>query len=108
MNLSDLEISEALALAIGWKPMRVAIIGDKCIADTEDQSRKKTDYGWVRGRIFDYRDWTIAGPIAERFDCFPIKTGEVWNSRFMRRGCGVSAHSPQKAIALAVIAGVKK
>jgi hypothetical protein len=58
-------------------------------------------------RIFDYRDWNVIGPIAERYDCFPIHLRDVWNSRFMWRGTGVIADTPQKAIALAVI-GAKK
>lgn len=109
--MTDLEISKALALAIGWKPMRVAIVGDKCIADTEDQSRQKTDYGWVRGRIFDYRDWNVIGPIAERYNRFltpsgqPEKKGQ-WYSPVGLIYNAVYADTPQKAIALAVIQGL--
>lgn len=104
--MNDLEISKALALAIGWKPMRVAIVGDKCIADTEDQSRQKTDYGWVRGRIFDYRDWNVISSIAERYNAFPRKQ---WDGSWTANTSGhfAGADTPQRAIALAVI-GAKK
>lgn len=90
--MTDLEISKALALAIGWKESQL----------------KVTDavFAW-RGywRVFDYRDWTVAGPIAERYGAFPIKNSDglwvvdIWND--------VPELSPQKAIALAVIEGVK-
>ena len=97
--MTELEISKALALAIGWKPeqMHTHIYGtgwavsvirpdDECVL-----------------RIFDYRDWSVISPIAERFDCFPYQNYEGrWVS-----SCGLNteAETPQKAIALAVIEG---
>ena len=93
--MTDLEISKALALAIGW-PEVYGWMTDEC--------KVKVDKEWVD---FDYRDWSVIGPIAEKYDCFPIHLRDVWNSRFMWRGTGVIADTPQKAIALAVI-GAKK
>ena len=96
--MTDLEISRALALAIGWK--------------TEDIAMGATAV-WVRdphGK-FDYRDWSVAGPIAEKFDAFPMRScvpGE-WHSTFDGNDMSmVYADTPQKAIALAVINGSKK
>ena len=107
--MTDLEISKALALAIGWKPeqMHTHIYGtgwavsvirhdDECVL-----------------RIFDYRDWAVAGPIAEKFDCFPMRSADKViqeDDSFtfdIETGASSSADTPQKAIALAVI-GSKK
>ena len=105
--MTELEISKALALAIGWKPeqMHIHIYGtgwavsvirpdDECVL-----------------RIFDYRDWAVAGPIAARFDCFPSigypNSDTPWESLSVNYEL-VRADTPQKAIALAVINGSKK
>lgn len=61
--MSDLELSKALALAIGWK---IAITG-------RDPSGKlfplvRDGRGW---RVFDYRDPAVIWRIAERFGIFP-------------------------------------
>ena len=100
---SDLEISKALALAIGWPASK---IHTHLYGTGYAVSIIQPDMEAVL-RIFDYRDWNVIGPIAERYDCFPIHLRDVWNSRFMWRGTGVIADTPQKAIALAVI-GAKK
>jgi hypothetical protein len=98
MSLSDLEISKALALAIGheeqytsmhWWPSHL-LVCDRSVRD------------W---KLFDYRDWRVIGPIAEKFECFPMSNGLQW------RTSNWNAHytdTPQKAIALAVIQGAKK
>lgn len=102
-QLSDLEISEALALAIGWKKEQ---IHKNLFIDVLQVVVRDNDE-WAVMQAFDYRDWSVIGPIAEKYDCFPIHLRDVWNSRFMWRGTGVIADTPQKAIALAVI-GAKK
>ena len=102
--MNDIEISKALALAIGWK---------------KAQMRTKEKRLWLRTHgvfsgfwsPFDYRDWNVIGPIAERYDVFPYKLiiGEkrgYWNA--VSRGKDTIADTPQKAIALAVIEGAKK
>jgi hypothetical protein len=99
--MTDLEISKALALAIGWKRLMV----------TEGKlrlPRNEKQWGW---QVFDYRDWNIIGPIAEKFDAFPISTGErpeKWGSYEAGSFAIHIADTPQKAIALAVIQGAKK
>ena len=98
--MTDLEISRALALAIGWKPKSIDTHGT-------DSMWCYTGYKWHR---FDYKDWNVIGPIAEKFDAFPLKScmNNEWHST-----CGgnttslVYADTPQKAIAMAVI-GAKK
>jgi len=102
--MTDLEISKALALAIGWAPEQVFFYPATGQVDivVEDEAE---NIEWAQ--IFDYRDWNVIGPIAERYDCFPLKAGDSWLSRYLWCGCGVRADTPQKAIALAVIAAKK-
>ena len=92
--MNDLEISKALALAIGWPQAAVyGMLG--CMVS------KGT--GW---KSFDYRDWAVAGPIAEKFDCFPKKINGMWE--VPHSGEIYRADTPQRTIALAVIQGVRK
>ena len=103
--MTDLEISKALALAIGWPTEAF------CLDPTEKtlwlclHFYKATEQAtW---RVFDYRDPTIIWLIAERFDCFPFKSikddDEVWcaEGQFARfyESCS------KKAVAMAVIGG---
>jgi hypothetical protein len=56
------------------------------------------------GRTFDYRDWNVIGPIAERYDAFPRKLASMegwWADVFGKNA--KFADTPQKAIAMAVI-----
>jgi len=87
--MTDLEISKALALAIGWKKDDIAMFSNEM---------EVWSGGW---RTFDYRDWNVIGPIAERYDCFPTKMNGGWYC------LDEYADTPQKAIALYVI-GAKK
>lgn len=109
--MTDIETSKALALTIGHDPTDVAIIGDVCIVDTYDRSRQKTKYGWVRGRIFDYRDPAVIFLIAERYNCFPsqeysfIRIELYWKA--CKGGYVATADTAAEAIALAVIRGAK-
>jgi hypothetical protein len=108
--MTDLEISKALALAIGWKD--VEVLGGYVLVYTNnphDRVYYRKRGNWVYNhRIFDYRDWAIAGPIAEKYDCFPEKhwQGPPYDG-WLAGKLGSPASSPQKAIALAVI-GAKK
>jgi len=102
--MTDIEISEALALAIGYKPRDVGWHSDmrEIVVRRENSSNKDN---W---RVFDYRDWNVIGPIAERYNTFPIEDAfGRWFSDIGTQGKYVSADTPQKAIALAVI-GAKK
>lgn len=96
--MTDLEISKALALAIGWESY------------TDIDTCYVVDHANQCDRVFDYLDWAIIGPIAERYDCFPMKAIGGWYSSNWFEGKEVVqmyADTPQKAIALAVIQGAK-
>jgi hypothetical protein len=90
--MTDLEISKALALAIGWAPQSLMYSEGKLRL-----ARKERQWQW---QVFDYRDWNVIGPIAERYNRFPIILAETgkWFARWP-----TFADTPQKAIALAVI-----
>jgi len=100
--MTDIEISKALALAIGHKPRDVGWHSDmrEIVVRRENSSNKDN---W---RVFDYRDWSVIGPIAERYDMFPhLNSSGKWS--VWTKHHDISADTPQKAIALAVI-GAKK
>lgn len=108
---TDLEISKALALAIGWTEEQLRLthaFGVQVCTDAPVACY--TSLPWWRG--FDYRDWNVIGPIAEKFDCFPYKnSAHNWVTTLGGRGRApwpfVAGDTPQEAIALAVI-GAKK
>lgn len=108
--MTDLEISKALALAIGWSDATVCSVSAQCYITTPngiDKFKPKEGWPfWVRGRVFDYRDWNVIGPIAEKFDCFPKKINGMWE--VPHSGEIYRADTPQRTIALAVIQGVRK
>lgn len=70
--MTDLEISKSLALAIGW-PQTYIARGDTLVVYAGGLINKvKSGSRWLIGyRIFDYRDWNVIGPIAERYNVFP-------------------------------------
>ena len=92
--MTDLEISKALALAIGWESDLVVDKGTRIVCHIS----------FLQAREFDYRDWNIIGPIAARLNCFPVRYGQTWTAWDAATGCEAKADTPQKAIALAVIA----
>lgn len=103
---SDLEISKALALAIGWSLYDVVVCEvDEvvwcCIAPTT-----RTD--WADWWAFDYRDAKVIWPIAERYNAFPYRLTCApvghWNI-LTGDGKDCTADSAAKAVALAVIGG---
>jgi hypothetical protein len=111
--MTDLEISKALALAIGWRDDQVSIttMSTDGISWIPACVNVKPD-GHKYGRPFWYTDWEVIGPIAERFNCFPglVNYGTrkgLWVAYPF--GCELRGYgdTPQKAIALAVI-GAKK
>ena len=106
--MTDLEISKALALAIGWKEEQIdtgRYFGLDRVAVCLRPSRYPNEY---EGKYFDYRDWNVIGPIAEKYDCFPFRKKNTWWSWSSVTNVTASADTPQKAIALAVIEGAKK
>ena len=88
--MTDLELNKALALAIGWKPEQMIVIRERL---------------FIKGIfLFDYRDWNVIGPIAEMYNAFPeVDRAGWWSSDVWQ----TEADTPQKAIAMAVIGGVK-
>ena len=97
--MTDTEISKALALAIGWIPFDIDIDGDRVIVCFEVATLTKRA-AW---RYFDYRDPSVIWPIAERYDCFPMK-GYSKISKWQAISNEVyEADTPAKAVALAVI-----
>lgn len=94
---SDLEISKALALAIGWSESAFRIRNGELLLQATDRHF---------ARPFDYRDRNVIWPIAEKYDCFPHKSESLgwW---LPHNPVGGFHDTPQKAIALAVI-GAKK
>jgi hypothetical protein len=104
--MTDIEISKALALSIGWPASKIHthLYGTGYAISIIQPNMESVL------RIFDYRDWAVIGPIAVLYSIFPyarrdIKTGlhdgkwVVWPDTL--------ADTPQKAIAMAVI-GAKK
>jgi len=102
--MTDLEISKALALAIGWTPFQMDVMrGEVILVRTghEFDRVRRTENHWLTGhRVFDYRDWNVIGPIAARYRMFPQPYMSKWN---VRGWSDTIADTPQKAIALAVI-----
>jgi hypothetical protein len=96
--MTDLEIDRSLALAIGW---RKTCESTKTFWVVEDSGNR---------RVFTHKDWNVIGPIAARYDCFPLRLrGGAWEaiSRGKYKLGFFNADTPQKAIALAVIGALK-
>jgi hypothetical protein len=101
--MTDLEIDKALALAIGWMPEQM--IEEAYLLDGVTAGYLKLNYGRNGWRVFSHRDCNVIGPIAERYNCFPFMRDDgTWYNMVNSR---VYADTPQRAIALAVIGGVK-
>jgi hypothetical protein len=98
--MTDIEIDKELALAIGYKLFDVKFHDDMWAVVVYNGS-------W---RVFSHRDWNVIGPIAERYDCFPLRLrGRAWEaiSRGKYKLGFFNADTPQRAIALAVIGATK-
>lgn len=96
--MTDAEISRRLALAIGWQEHDFYKDGDGSFVALA----LKSGFGhfW---RTFDYTDPAIIWPIAERFDCFPMRDNEHWYAFVPPDGSSAQADTAAKAVALAVI-----
>ena len=97
--MTDLEISKALALAIGWPTNDVQL--DNVAG--YDAIYVFTGYQWQE---FNYFDWNVVGPIAEKYLAWPGNE-RTTDGMYSADGWETEADTPQKAIALAVIGGVK-
>jgi len=105
--MTDTEIDRRLALAIGYRPEDVQIERG-CVYVV-----LKYYFGDVWKR-FDYRQWDVIGPIAERYDLFPTKlTDGRWRKVTVAGAPGflltdIVEPTPQRAIALAALAKLEK
>ena len=97
---SDLEISKSLALAIGWREEQ--LIPSNATQRLYVFPQLSTTVS--QSRVFDYTDWNVIGPIAERYNCFPYKA--IYGG-WVAAGLG-NYDTPQKAIAMALIKGARK
>ena len=101
MNISttELTLSTKLAKAIGWKQMRV-MYNRLYVAVQAPLGNDMFIPVWTE---FDYRDWSVIAPIAQRYNCFP---GQNKSTKFWVSSLGEQigyASTPQEAIAEAVI-----
>lgn len=97
--MTDLEISKALALAIGWEPNHIRQSPHFTWVCT-DRS------GWQTWRLFDYKDWNVICPIAKRYGmAVDFRRNVAWTGS---NSIGSVGNTPQKAIALEVIKRAKK
>lgn len=104
--MTDNEINVKLALAIGYLPEHVKVAYGVCVVYRAVVA-PHPNAGWYE---FDHTHWKTIGPIAERFDLFPNRDGNVdWYVLLL----GEVRHefrygkTPQEAIALAVIERAK-
>lgn len=111
--MTDLEISKTLALLIGWKEKDMCVEGAGHFSQYAGERQLRINFTadindtmarhWQR--VFDYRDWAVIGPIAERYGLLVnFKINCAWRGS---ESVGTIGTTPQKAIALAVI-GAKK
>jgi len=135
--MTDLEISKALALAIGWTEDRRdenGCLDPDVITEGAAFGQESGVFAWCDGiqwRRFDYRDPAVIWPIAERYGCFPsdmvsddfkkhqqqgypdIEGWEVFMTDYKRstltkaKWLHYRADTAAKAVALAVIGSAK-
>ena len=98
--MTDIEISKALALAIGYLPVDVRIY-----STIDDMPLVRRQAGaFPTWRIFDYKDWNVIGPIAEKYNAFPIMPiNGTWSAPSPDGEWVDGIDTPQKATAMAII-----
>lgn len=94
--MTDAELSRQLALAIGW-PENAQWPAPRMAAIDGGGVQCWTGSGW---RHFDYRDPAVIWPIAERYNCFPIRHDKAWQA--IRDGWHF-ADTAAEAVARAVV-----
>ncbi len=103
--MTDLEISKALALAIGWMEYDLFQLLPRNWKRPIDKSQVKLNVSlgpeWGI-REFDYRDPSVIWPIAERYN-FPFRNIDGLWACDSENGF-VTADTAAKAVAMAVIA----
>ena len=102
--MNDLEISKALVIAIGYLPVDVRIY-----SAIDDMLLVQRQAGILPiWRIFDYREWDVIGPIAEKYNAFPIMSSNgTWSASTEQCNWVDGMDTPQKAIAMAIIGDVE-
>ena len=82
--MTDIEISKALALAIGWTEDRRdenGCLDPDVITEGALFGQEDGVFVWVDGSMwkrFDYRDPAVIWPIAERYNAFPNNIWPDW------------------------------
>lgn len=96
--MTDFELNKALALAIGYKPEHARQLTSSEVIYVFH------DTNWL---IFQFTDWNVIGPIAEKYNAFPDRCGHGWAAAVGNSLLTwAEADTAQKAIAMAVIGGV--
>jgi hypothetical protein len=90
--MTDAEISRRLALAIGWPFAKHSPTHPWALVGHDRMTGSL---------IFDYRNPLVIWPIAERFNCFPMRVEGGWGAFY--GVCFYTADTAAKAVALAVI-----
>jgi hypothetical protein len=131
--MTDQDINFLLAQAVGWTS--ASITDGMCLVHTGDPADKvqipstilgKEPWTVTEFRVFDYRDWSVIGPIAAKYSTWPsaIISGDVEKSKTQGytdvsrwevivydykklSWVSVTSDDPQKAIALATIKVLK-
>jgi hypothetical protein len=103
--MTDTEIDKRLALAIGYRSEDVLDLGD---------SGRITVWRADRWHVFSHKEWETIGPIAERFDLFPVR---LTDGKWSRVVCGpapaflltdIIESTPQRCIALAALCALER
>lgn len=105
------DLSRRLALAIGHPKSCVrAFVGHMFAFDNNALAQARPIrprdqcpplWPWRR---FDYRDWSVIGPIAERYNCFPFRvSSDHWHVLSPFTGRMIEADTAAEAVARAVI-----
>lgn len=106
--MTDTEIDKRLALAIGYRPGTILVADDGLVLVWFDGV-----YGQFYRR-FSHKDWHTIGPIAERFDLFPVR---LTDGKWSRVVCGpapaflltdIIESTPQRCIALAALCALER
>lgn len=99
------DLSRRLALAIGWEPSAIRVVGQTVWIYKSDHPWKANNPPLHPWTPFDYRDPVIAWRVAERYNAFPVKTSETqWLAGCRTTGpraTGVYMHADTAAEAVA-------
>lgn len=103
--MTDTEIDRRLALAIGYRPEDVMVV--------RATGQIVVDYYGIWS-LFSHLRWDVVGPIAEKFDLFPVR---LTDGKWSRVVCGpapaflltdIIESTPQRCIALAALCALER